>query len=84
MASGVRWDGEQPGAAAAAIAAASGGARGAAAMTESSPRGPETRERRVDCIVVERISVRVLVSYGTPWYGCPCGGHCYSERGWYP
>ena len=48
MASGVRWDGEQPGAAAAAIAA-SGGARGAAAMTESRPRGLETRERRVDC-----------------------------------
>ena len=48
MASGVRWDGEQPGAEAAAIAA-SGGARGAAAMTESRPRGLETRERRVDC-----------------------------------
>ena len=51
MASGVRWDGEQPGAAAAAIAASGGarGSRGAAAMTESRPRGLETRERRVDC-----------------------------------
>ena len=27
----------------------SGGAHGAAAMMESSPRGLETRERRVDC-----------------------------------
>ena len=70
MASGVRWDGEQPGAAAAAIAA-SGGARGAAAMTESRPRGLETHDPRQAVLVsasreesrlsYERISVRVRV-----------------------